>query len=746
MGTVAFPNEDYYKRAMKAVRYVEGLLKNNVAVQGGLSVPVNPTNCVTVKITGAIDDGLYPAVYVLLNDDGDWVEMEDCWAYGVNEETFVVDMRYKGVNKDYHPTDKKMKVECWGSGGGGDVNVFPARITVAGSTSLTVQPIEWSVSAWADTSDAAIPDVHHLQFVGSNWTPNVGDRCLVWLSNSIYYAMPFGAADATNPGWVSTTSQTFAGYKTFDGGLEAEAQSDPTSRTILYPFDGIAVEYNADTSVTNPRGFQFYDRTVDSDEPISLISTGRSLLTSYGNAIPNVPGPVTLNSIIQDRTDSDASLEVRGQAPIGDIRGGEIIVNAGKFILETSETWITHNIDSALSAITLGFRWVGSVGTYGDTNWLHAGFIYDLIEITDPVAALIGVRMPSVVAHQYYGYYGLADPGVDWFAGYSTPILQIAANSPDYGVGFVFGGGILKEQEGNIGDTLVYKSVPGAAIDGPCWSRLPIGTVNQVLTCDGVGTVYWATGSGIGGPAGPAGKDGVDGKDGILSVDSGTPSDVYGILCADGSEITFGRTLTAPAAGFTITNPDGVAGDPTFALADDLAAVEGLATNGLVARTAADTWTTQTIVGPAEGIAITDGDGIAGDPTFALANDLAAVEGLTGVGFAVRTTDDVWAVRTITGVDGSIGVTNGDGVAGDIDLAVNPANLLFVGAVILFPTYTSPPTAAWIPCNGDEVSRTTYAALYAVIGDSFGPGDGSTTFDLPNLTAPTDFNYIIKAL
>jgi microcystin-dependent protein len=35
-------------------------------------------------------------------------------------------------------------------------------------------------------------------------------------------------------------------------------------------------------------------------------------------------------------------------------------------------------------------------------------------------------------------------------------------------------------------------------------------------------------------------------------------------------------------------------------------------------------------------------------------------------------------------------------------------------------------------CNGTAVSRTTYAALFAVIGSTFGSGDGSTTFNLPD--------------
>jgi len=38
----------------------------------------------------------------------------------------------------------------------------------------------------------------------------------------------------------------------------------------------------------------------------------------------------------------------------------------------------------------------------------------------------------------------------------------------------------------------------------------------------------------------------------------------------------------------------------------------------------------------------------------------------------------------------------------------------------------------WLLCDGSAVSRTTYADLFALIGDNFGSGDGSTTFNLPD--------------
>jgi hypothetical protein len=56
------------------------------------------------------------------------------------------------------------------------------------------------------------------------------------------------------------------------------------------------------------------------------------------------------------------------------------------------------------------------------------------------------------------------------------------------------------------------------------------------------------------------------------------------------------RTLTAPAAGITVSNGNGVAGNPTLALADDLAALEALSgTNTIYYRSAASTWSPVTI-------------------------------------------------------------------------------------------------------------------------------------------------------
>lgn len=62
-----------------------------------------------------------------------------------------------------------------------------------------------------------------------------------------------------------------------------------------------------------------------------------------------------------------------------------------------------------------------------------------------------------------------------------------------------------------------------------------------------------------------------------------------------------------------------------------------------------------------------------------------------------------------------------------------------IGEIKYF-AFNTPPDG-YLVCNGAEVSRTTYADLFAVIGTTFGSGDGSTTFNIPDLRD----RYIIGA-
>jgi len=68
---------------------------------------------------------------------------------------------------------------------------------------------------------------------------------------------------------------------------------------------------------------------------------------------------------------------------------------------------------------------------------------------------------------------------------------------------------------------------------------------------------------------------------------------------------------------------------------------------------------------------------------------------------------------------------------GVFNTALLPASDI-VGQILMWPTASAP--TGYLKCDGSAVSRTTYAALFAVIGTTFGVGDGSTTFNLPNFT------------
>lgn len=78
----------------------------------------------------------------------------------------------------------------------------------------------------------------------------------------------------------------------------------------------------------------------------------------------------------------------------------------------------------------------------------------------------------------------------------------------------------------------------------------------------------------------------------------------------------------------------------------------------------------------------------------------------------------------VKGADGATGATGATGPAGP----TAPT-----GAIVGYSASTAP--TGWLLCDGSAVSRTTYSALFAIIGTSYGAGDGSTTFNLPNLVS-----------
>ena len=117
-------------------------------------------------------------------------------------------------------------------------------------------------------------------------------------------------------------------------------------------------------------------------------------------------------------------------------------------------------------------------------------------------------------------------------------------------------------------------------------------------------------------------------------------------------------------------------------------------------------------------IGVSFGPGSVPGTTFALPD----YRGTTGI-FIIRVTDDSVALTTSASL---IGVP--------------------VGSLQLFAMSTVP--TGWIRADGAAISRVVYPELFASIGTTYGSGDGSTTFNIPNISGSGSGSplYYIKAI
>lgn len=131
------------------------------------------------------------------------------------------------------------------------------------------------------------------------------------------------------------------------------------------------------------------------------------------------------------------------------------------------------------------------------------------------------------------------------------------------------------------------------------------------------------------------------------------------------------------------------------------------------------------ITSPANGNGLTYNGTNWVNSTTSVADASATVKGVTKLSVAPASPTVPIAVgdndpRLTTASGGATSATNP---------IIDAANVR--GAIVMWPTAT-PPTG-WLLCDGSAVSRTTYAALFAIISTTYGVGNGSTTFNLPDL-------------
>jgi hypothetical protein len=288
-------------------------------------------------------------------------------------------------------------------------------------------------------------------------------------------------------------------------------------------------------------------------------------------------------------------------------------------------------------------------------------------------------------------------------------------------------------------DLLQYISADGK------WENKAIGSVSGVQAWDAdldtiaafthtAGHIIYDTGTAwaVAGPGATAGVQAWDaGLDALAAAGTG-------IVSMNGDTVAF-RTLTAPSEGITISNADGVAGNPTFALANDLGALEALTTTGFSSRTGTSTWATRSLVAPSAGITISNPAGIAGDPTFALANDLAALEGLTTTGYIVRTGDGTATTRSLAVVTGELVIT-GDaaGVSTDTTFGLATVTDAGTGSFLKFTRDTFGRVSGTTAVVTADITALVDATYVNVSGDTM---NGSLTFSsgtVTGLPSPTN--------
>lgn len=141
------------------------------------------------------------------------------------------------------------------------------------------------------------------------------------------------------------------------------------------------------------------------------------------------------------------------------------------------------------------------------------------------------------------------------------------------------------------------------------------------------------------------------------------------------------------------------------------------ASNGMIAKTASNAVAARTMSSTTTGLSVTDGDGVAGNPTFALTGVALAVAGATGTGALALTSSTTVSTRTILGTSSQIDVTDGD-FANSPVIAISANPVLSGNGGLVVPVGTTGQRGSSV--NGNLRYNSTTATFEGYANNAWG--------------------------